>query len=154
MIPAPAQLNLTLRDPRWRPLADTDGVKWALDISAEDVEQLIDLGSLVAFNIAVERHGRRELRFLTRSIEHYRATLGSRQLELSWPEMFRLIAPHDKPVLVGTEVDAALNCDPDHRLNLARANLLETTNGWRPGRNGAPAITRGSFETFLKTRLL
>lgn len=153
-----AQLSLpNLRDARWRPLADTDGVKWALDISSEDVEGLIDLGNLVAFNIAVDgKTGRREFRFLTRSIEHYRATLGSRLLDLSWAQIFRLIVPHDKPVILGTEIDAALNCDPDHRQNLIRADRLQIVQGtnWRPGRNGAPIIMRDSFERFLKGRQL
>jgi hypothetical protein len=153
-----AQLPLpNLRDARWRPLADTDGVKWALDISSEEVEHLIDLGFVVAFNIAVEgRVGRREFRFLTRSIEHYRATLGSRRLDLSWAQIFRLIVPHEKPVIIGTEIDAALNCDPDHRQNLIRADRLKIVDGtrWRPGRNGAPVVTRASFETFLKGRQL
>jgi hypothetical protein len=148
------QLSLTLRDPRWRPLADADSVRWALDVSSEDVESLIDLGYLVAFNIAIVPTGRRELRFLTRSIEHYRATLGSRRLDLSWSQIARLIVPHDKPFVVGTEIDAALNCDPDHRLHLIRAGLLQLMPGtdYRPGRNGAPSVTRESFEQFLKGR--
>src|SRR5438477_7226629 len=97
------QISARLRSPRWRPLADIDCVKWALDVSAEDIEQLIDLAYLVVFDIAVRTESsggmiapRRELRFLTRSIEHYRLTLGSRRLELSWTEMFRLIVRADK----------------------------------------------------------
>lgn len=153
------QLSIpNLRDARWRPLADMEGVKWALDISSEEVEGLIDVGNLVAFNIAVvNESGRREFRFLTRSIEHYRAALGMRRLDLSWAQIFRLIVPHEKPVIVGTEIDAALNCDPDHRLNLIRAGLLNTVASgaaaWRRGRNGAPIVTRESFERFLKGRM-
>lgn len=156
-MPSSSQLSLTLRDARWRPLADIEVVKCALDVSSEEVESLIDLGYLVGFNIAVQRdNARRELRFLTRSIEHYRATLGSRQLVMSWSQIFHMIAPHDKPMIHGPEIDSALSCDPDHRLNLIRANLLKTVNGttWRPGRNGAPSVTRESFEAFLKGRQL
>src|SRR5204862_5161480 len=69
-----------------------------------------------SFDIAVRTDGRggiiaprRELRFLTRSIEHYRLTLGCRRLELSWTEMFGLIVPPDKASLTGIEVDSVLN---------------------------------------------
>lgn len=159
------QLSLTLRDARWRPLADTDGVKWALDLSSEEVEALEGV-YLVAFNIAVnlnpgdgskhDPRSRRCMRYLTRSIEHFKATGGKLPFHSPWPETFKLIIPHDKPILHGTEMDTALNCDPDHRLNLIRAGLLKTVDGtsWRPGRNGAPCVTRASFEDFLKGRQL
>src|SRR6266550_239352 len=100
---SPAELTLRLRTPRWRPLADTDCVKWALDVTAEDIEQLIDLGYLVVFDISIALESRspilshrRELRFLTRSIEHYRLTLGMRRLELTWPQIANLILPAEK----------------------------------------------------------
>jgi hypothetical protein len=162
----PAELSLRLRTPRWRPLADTDCVKWALDVCAEDIEQLIDLGYLVVFDISVSAESRsplmshrRELRFLTRSIEHYRLTLGMRRLELTWPQIAQLIVPLEKKSLTGIELDAALNCDPNHRLNLIRAGELELPdrqkrkkNAWHRGRNCGPAITRESLEEFLRRR--
>src|SRR4051812_23384744 len=163
------ELSARLRSPRWRPMADVDCVKWALDVTTEDIEQLIDLGFLVVFDIAVhtERKGgimsaRRELRFLTRSIEHYRLTLGSRPFPLSLVEMFALIAPRDKVSFTGIEVDSVLNCDPNHRLNLIRAKELLPTNSrmdndeesWCRGRNCGASVTRGSLERFLKRRQL
>jgi hypothetical protein len=163
------QISARLRSPRWRPLADIDCVKWALDVSAEDIEQLIDLAYLVVFDIAVRTDGRggiiaprRELRFLTRSIEHYRLTLGSRRLELSWTEMFGLIVPPDKASLTGIEVDSVLNCDPNHRLNLIRARELLPAGskreagetGWCRGRNCGASVTRVSVEKFLRKRQL
>ena len=166
---SPAELSLRLRSPRWRPLADTDCVKWALDVSAEDIEQLIDLGYLVVFDISVALESRsplmshrRELRFLTRSIEHYRLTLGMRRLELTWPQIVQLIVPVDKKALNGVELDAVLSCDPNHRLNLIRAGELEVPGGrwthrkkgWCRGRNCGPVITRESLEDFLRRRKL
>jgi hypothetical protein len=162
----PAELSLRLRSPRWRPLADTDCVKWALDVSAEDIEQLIDLGYLVVFDISVALESRsplmshrRELRFLTRSIEHYRLTLGMRRLELSWPQIAQLIVPLEKKFLTGVELDATLSCDPNHRLNLIRAGELELPVSrkkvaWRRGRNCGPTVTRESLEEFLRRRRL
>jgi hypothetical protein len=164
-----ADLSLRLRSPRWRPLADTDCVKWALDVSAEDIEQLIDLGYLVVFDISVTMESRsplmshrRELRFLTRSIEHYRLTLGMRRLELTWPQLAQLVLPPDNKPLTGVEIDAVLSCDPNHRLNLIRAGELEPPRGrgkrrtqtWSRGRNCGAKVTRESLEEFLRRRKL
>lgn len=163
---SPAELSLRLRSPRWRPLADTDCIKWALDVSTEDIEQLIDLGYLVVFDIAVALESRsplmshrRELRFLTRSIEHYRLTLGMRRLELTWPQIAQLIVPPEKKLLTGVELDAILSCDSNHRLNLIRAGELELPHdrrktSWRRGRNRGPIVTRESLDEFLRRRKL
>ena len=162
---SPAELSFRLRSPRWRPLADTDCVKWALDVCAEDIEQLIDLGLLVVFDIAVALESRsplmshrRELRFLTRSIEHYRLTLGMRHLELTWPQIAQLVVPIEKKSITGVELDATLSCDPNHRLNLIRAGELDLARSrklrWSRGRNCGPAITRESLEEFLRRRKL
>ena len=166
---SPAELSLRLRSPRWRPLADTDCVKWALDVGPDDIEQLIDLGLLVVFDISVTMESRsplmshrRELRFLTRSIEHYRLTLGMRRLELTWPQIVQLVLPLDKKTLSGPEIDALLSCDPNHRMNLIRAGELDPPpdrwkhrkNGWHRGRNCGAVITRESLEDFLRRRKL
>src|SRR6185295_11915363 len=102
---------------------------------------------------------RRELRFLTRSIEHYRLTLGMRRLELTWPQIAQLIVPPEKKSLSGIELDAILNCDTNHRLNLLRAGELELPDKtkrkktrWSRGRNCGPTITRESLEDFLRRR--
>jgi hypothetical protein len=164
---SPAELSLRLRSPRWRPLADVDCVKWSLDVSAEDIEQLIDLGYLIVFDISVAIESRsplmshrRELRFLTRSIEHYRLTLGLRQLDLTWPQIMQIIVPDEKQSLTGVELDAVLSCDPNHRLNLIRAGELELPRSrgksrkaaWGRGRNCGPNVTRESLEDFLNRR--
>jgi len=166
---SPAELSLRLRSPRWRPLGDADCVKWALDVSAEDIEQLIDLGYLVVFDISVALESRsplmshrRELRFLTRSIEHYRLTLGMRRLDLTWPQIAQLILPPEKKCLTGVEIDATLSCDPNHRLNLIRAGELESPDArpkrlktaWSRGRNCGATVTRESLEDFLRRRKL
>jgi hypothetical protein len=163
------ELSLRLRTPRCRPLADMDCVKWALDVNAEDIEQLIDLGYLVVFDISVALESRsplmshrRELRILTRSIEHYRLTLGMRRLELTWPQIAQLILPPEKKSFTGVEIDAALSCDSNHRLNLIRAGELEVPapdrvyrrTGWSRGRNCGPTVTRESIEDFLRRRKL
>jgi len=150
-------------------LADTDCVKWALDVGADDIEQLIDLGLLVVFDISVTMESRsplmshrRELRFLTRSIEHYRLTLGMRCLELTWPQIVQLVLPPDKKTLGGPEIDALLSCDPNHRMNLIRAGELDPPqerwkhrkSAWCRGRNCGAVVTRESIEDFLRRRKL
>lgn len=166
---SPAELSLQLRTPRCRPLADVDCLKWALDVSPEDIEQLIDLGYLVVFDISVTLESRsplmshrRELRFLTRSIEHYRLTLGMRRLELTWPQIAQLILPLEQKSFTGVEIDAALSCDPNHRLNLIRAGELavppprrkNAKTAWTRGRNRGPTAARESIEDFLRRRKL
>ena len=166
---SPAELSLRLRTPRCRPLADTDCVKWALDVSAQDIEQLIDLGYLVVFDIAVALESRspmmshrRELRFLTRSIEHYRLTLGMRRLELTWPQIAQLVLPLEQKSFNGVEIDAVLGCNPHHRMNLMLAGALEppvprrknARVAWSRGRNRGAAVTRESVEDFLRRRKL
>jgi len=166
---SPAELSVQLRTPRCRPLADTDCVKWALDVSAQDIEQLIDLGCLIVFDISVALESRsplmshrRELRFLTRSIEHYRLTLGMRRLELNWSQIAQLILPLEKKSFTGTEIDAVLSCDPNHRLNLIRAGELDVPPprrknarvAWSRGRNCGPTVIRESIEDFLRRRKL
>lgn len=163
------ELSLRLRTPRCRPLADTDCVKWALDVGAPDIEQLIDLGYLIVFDISVALESRsplmshrRELRFLSRSIEHYRLTLGMRRLELTWPQITQIILPPEKKLFDGVEIDALLGCNSNHRLNLIRAGELESPPpprknarlSWSRGRNRGAEVTRESVEDFLRRRKL
>jgi hypothetical protein len=169
MLLSAADASLKLRSPRYRPLADMACVKWALDLDAEDIEQLMELSYLVVFDISVTLEGRnpmmshrRELRFLTRSIEHYRLTLGMRRLELTWPQIAQLVLPVDKETFTGVEVDVILGCDPNHRLNLIRAGELglpplrrkNSRAAWSRGRRRGPTVTRESIEDFLKRRKL
>jgi hypothetical protein len=164
MISRAVQTSMPLRDPRWlRPLLGVNGAMSELGLNAEEVDEQIDLGGVIAFNIAVALSGKREVRFLRASLVNCRARLEKPKATLvhfTWPEILRLVLPHYKPFLNGTELDAALNCDPDHRLNLLRARELSALRtphsalGWRPGRNGAPSITRESVEQFLKRRQL
>lgn len=156
MLQTAVQLSMNLRDAHWLPVVDVNGVKWALTIDAHEVEDLVDQGSLIALNIALSINGRRELRILTRSIEHYRAACAARKLELTIEQILALMIPHSKPVIYGTEIDAALNCDPVHRQRLIHAeiDLLASTTSWRAGPGGSPTVTREAFAAFLKRRIL
>ena len=161
------QTRLDLRDPRRRPMIGMNGAMNLLDLDAWEIEPLLErrgekptaYGRLIGFNIAVDETGRRELRFLTESLEHFLASLTNPKLcpyYPTWPQILKLVLPHDKPVITGVELSAALNCDSQHVLNLLDARLLKLVPGSDPmrrGPNGSPALTRASFEDFLDRRL-
>jgi hypothetical protein len=166
---AALQLGLSLRDARWRPVMDVNGAMAALDLDAREVAELAETpGMLIAWNIAVDdslRSGTRHdphppkcLRILTRAIEHYRATLGSRRLEMEWPDVFRLLLPpgHSSEALLGTDIQRSLNCSDELVLDLIRAGKLDLVPNtiWKRGPAGSPQVLRASFERFLKARLL
>lgn len=94
-----------------------------------------------------------DLRVLTKSVEHYRETHGKKSLVLEWPEIFRLIYPHEKLYVRGVEIRRGLNCDRGHVENLIAAGFLVIAKKSRPGPNGSPILTRSSFENFLIGRL-
>jgi|SRR6185312_15857974 len=154
MLPRAIQTKMDLRDARFRPLGDVNAAMRDLDMSAPEVDALLDIQLLLGFNIAVDPDGRRELRVLTRSIEHFRETFGSNRLQLKWSEIFKLILPHDKPVVTGLEIQRGLNCDRGHVENLCNAKLLKVITEAQPGPHGSPTITRASYEAFMKGRML
>ena len=124
-----------------------------LDLDAEKIRALLDEGKLIGFNIAVKKTTRKNLRVLTRSIEHYRETGGKKSLMLKWPEIFSLILPGDKLFIRGTTVQRSLNCDREHVQNLIRAGYFSVSKKGRRGHDGSAMVTRQSFEAFLKGRL-
>lgn len=136
-----------------RPLGDINSVMRDLDINADRVRALVEQGSLIGFNISAAKTARSELRVLTHSVEHYRRTGGEKVLRLEWPQIFRLILPHDKLFVRGVEIVRGLNCDRGHVENLIASGFLVCCKKARPGPNGSPIITRGSFENFLIRRL-
>jgi hypothetical protein len=149
------QRQMDLRDPRYRPMANVNTAMRDLDLSAEDVGALVESGDLMAFNIALNPQGRKELRILTASIAHYLQTLGSRPFPHTLHSQLSTILPHDKPMLSGVEVQRALNCDSGTVINLveARALKLVPRTDYGAGRGCTPSITRESFIAFLKARL-
>ena len=131
-------------------MGDVNSVMRDLDVSADLVRAMVEEGGLIAFNIAAAK-SRAELRVLTRSVEHYRQT--RQWLRLEWPEIFRLILGHQQLFVRGYEVARCLNCDRGHVENLIATRCLAVSQKSRPGPNGSPHITRGSFENFLIGRL-
>jgi hypothetical protein len=159
ILPPSIQTQLGLRDPRLRPISDVKTVLRDLgefEIGAEQVRELVEQRILIGFNIAVDDRGRCELRVLTKSIEFFRSTNGRKYHELEWPKIFRLICPHNKPLVRGTEISRTLICDGQHVLNLLMGGALVLMPGskYSRGPGGSPCITRASYEQFLKARLM
>jgi len=145
------QKNSTIISPR--PMGDLNAAMRDLDLNAEKICALLDEGKLIGFNIAVSETTRKNVRVLTRSIEHYRDNAGKKLLALEWPEIFRLILPHDKLFVRGTELQRSLNCAGEHIQNLVRAKFFSISKKGRRGPGGSAMVTRSSFESFLKGRL-
>ncbi|HTX21462.1 MAG TPA: hypothetical protein VMD27_06360 [Candidatus Aquilonibacter sp.] len=136
-----------------RPLGDLNAAMRDLDLSADKIRSLLDEGKLIGFNIAVKETTRKNLRVLTRSIEHYRETGGKESLLLEWPEIFSLILPGEKLFVRSTIIQRSLNCDREHVQNLIRAGFFSVSKKGRRGHDGSAMVTRQSFEAFLKGRL-
>ena len=144
-------------EPRRRPLSDVSGALrnlGNLDLDAEHVRALCEQGILVAFNITAVSGVRRTLRVLTASIDYFQANAGKLYHNPAWPELLKLLIPHDRPVLTGLEIRYILLCDRGHVENLVKAGQLQAVKNSRPGPGGSWIITRESFEAFLKARKL
>ena len=182
-LPLSVQAKLARGDTKFRPLGSLNSAMRDLNMDAGEVRVLVELGYLVAFNIAVRsgaeqvretrpvcargtgpgpyawvppgrRRCKSELRILTRSLELYRLLKTKRVCDLEWPQIFRLIVAHERPVVKGTEIQRILNCDRGHVANLVRADQLKALRKSRRGCAGTWGISRESFEQFLKKRLL
>jgi hypothetical protein len=150
-----------------RPTGGVNSAMRDLNMSAKEVAALLDDGSLRGFNIAANPRGIRELRILTASIGHYLAAVRNKPWLFCLPENQRmqiepgatlldLLLPHQRPFVLGTELQFALNCGSNLVMALFRTQqikLIEDTK-WKAGPAGSPLATRESVEQLLKARLL
>jgi hypothetical protein len=155
-LPPSIQQQLGLRDPRFRPFSDVKTVLRDLgefEMDVQQVRELVESRFLIGFNIGVGDTAKVELRVLTKSIEHFRATGGKKYHELEWPQIFRLVVPHKKPVVTGLEVRRSLLCDRGHVENLILNGRLTAVKKAQCGPGGSWVISRDSFENFLRGRM-
>jgi hypothetical protein len=137
-----------------RPLGNLNAAMRDLDMDADGIRRLIDEGVLIAFDIARQKSKPQHLRILTKSIDYYRQNSGKKFMVLEWPEIFRLVLPHEKLFVRGLEMQRSLNCDEGHVANLIKSGFFTLAKKARAGRDGSPIVTRASFENFLIGRLL
>lgn len=162
------QTELEIDDPRFRPLLTTSAVLARLGLkftlNAPDIQEMWEYGVLLGFDISVAgrearpvngRSMRRkiELRILSRSVEFFLENHGKKHHELEWPQIFRLLIRHQKPVLTGKELKHVLLCEKGHIENLVINGRLTPIRKSSSGVNGSWTVTRESFEKFLKGRL-
>lgn len=154
--PPAVQAHFCLSDARFRPVVNLNGAMAMLDLSELEIDDLLSEGLLVGFNVAVKKFALRELRFLCKSIEHFKNTGGDRPLDMPWPKVLALMLPHTKPALSSQEIRRSLNCSPELVIDLIEAGELKLMPGttFRRGRNGNAIVTAQSYAEFLGGRLL
>jgi len=155
------QLNLPIQDARYRrPTMSVDTAKGILDLSEDEIGNLVDDGTLVAFDIKHPAAERRDLRLLTWSVAEYSKLNPDRSpcYHNMIPPTSAIsdLLPHEKPFFTGKEIKRLLNCGRQHLINLVTSKALLQVPGtkYRPGPKGWPVITRESFITFLQTRII
>jgi hypothetical protein len=95
----------------------------------------------------------REIRLLTKCVEHFAAT----GAELDW-EFDRVLKAilhgYKKPFIGGTHLQILFNCSSTHVINLIEADVLAVLPGtsWNTGPKGTPLVALESFVGMLKTR--
>ena len=151
-----------------RPLGDLNAAMRDLNLSDEEIRQLVDQRTLIGFNIAVEAGRRSVTRILTYSLEHFRQSHGRTALKMDWPEIFKLIFPprqssaasspgsrfFETPLtLTGLELKQGLNCSRGHIENLA-LRYFEVIRPASRGRGHTPGFKTVSVEQWLKGRML
>lgn len=156
-LPPVIQGQLGLKLPKDHPVLTVDGVMSEcgefMDLRREHVRQLWESQAFTGFNIARDKKTHLELRLLRKSVDLFRATNGRKHFMAEWPQIFRLLVPHQKPFVTGKEIARVLICDRGHVENLINDKVLVVLKKSQPGPGGTPTISRDSFETFLKGRL-
>ena len=155
-MPATLQTFLPLAVELRLPTLTLAGARALLGLHENLIKEQVDLGALVAWDIARRIEGkagsclvRRELRFLSASVRAWPQARAWSQAELA----AQLYGPQ-KPFIAGSLRYRAWNCDSGHMINLltdgALKPLQKTT--WGRGRGRTPAITWESAIAFLAHR--
>lgn len=124
-----------------------------LGLDGREIRALVELGYLVAFNIAVGSLTP-ELRLLDCSLRQFKASQGRETFTESWSEICRHIIPYQCACLTGREIQRALNCHRSVVQGLIRNSQLCQMRKAFPGPGGSCVVTRPSFEAFLQGRRL
>ena len=135
-----------------KPLLPVRGVMSLFDKSEDQALRLIEDGKLAwAFDVALDpKRGRnREIRVLPASVADY---LRSQPCALEWPDVLRLLLPHDEPMILSKDITRVLNVSSTHTYHLARRKLITPRSTWRRGRGGCGRFAADSFVSFLKSR--
>ena len=119
----------------------------------------VDCGQVIAWNIATQDAGRRELRILAGSAEAFHRAECAAGYECEMDPAAAIAAvlrgSGDRPWITGTLFARLLRCSSNHVLNLVAEGSLKLLPGTKVERgwNGAPRLTRESVHEFLRTRM-
>jgi len=140
------------------PTLDLTGARALLGLHENLIKEQVDLGAIVAWDIARRIEGkvgsclvRRELRFLAASVRAWPQARTWSDAELT----AQLYGPQ-KPFLAGSLWYRSWNCDSGHMINLLTDGALKPLQNttWGRGRGRTPAITWESAVRFLTSRRL
>ena len=134
-----------------RPLVPTSYVQSLLDVTESELQEFIDDGMLIAWNISRNPLTRRELRVLLASVSYYAGT--SRPLPADADDLVADLFPPDLTITTAT-LGHTLNCSPDHvsKLVNSKAIILAPGERLRRGPGAAAKVDRLSAIAFLKAR--
>lgn len=142
------------------PMLDVKCVRRELSMTINEVEAIPCGGSLpespwcwdIGLGTFRSGNGRRELRFLERSIVGFKET--GRFPTLTFSQVLAELMPHSKPFLKGTELQRMFLCESEMILRLIAKKELERVKGSSQGvgPQGSPVVTRESVVEFLKAR--
>jgi hypothetical protein len=150
------------------PTMDTDSAAGILDVTDDDIYQLVDRGFFWVWNVAVPRAKRHMIRLLTLSVcgiqDQVNAILkdkyilGTRVPGTKEEAVAAVLTsiPGERPYILSSEITRALNFRGNHMNDLMVAKALPEMPGThrRRGPNGNAKIPREAFEQFLRDRLL
>jgi hypothetical protein len=138
--------------PRSKPLLPVRGVMSLVDKNEDQVLRLIDEGKLAwvwDVRLDTKRGRNKELRILPACVAGY---LRGQPCTLEWPDVLRLLLPHDEAVIQSKDITRILNVCGTHTYHLARRKLLAPCSTWRRGRGGCGRFTAKSFVEFIRSR--
>jgi hypothetical protein len=153
MVNAVAQKPTTGNRKRGAPLLSVNGVSGIFDFSHDRIRAAIDCGDIVwSWNIALHhQEGMREIRILMESARDF--WMGKSCL-LKWPDVLKLLLPHDGKFLTTPEIVRCLNIDAEYLRQLSLKGILKPISPGRRGPTGARQYSTEQFVSFLKERRL
>lgn len=151
------QRTLPLRDARYvAPAMTVETARGILGMDEDEVAEAVELGELVAWDIASDGSERRELRLFTPSVSAL-ARARAEQRDVFPPDCREAVAAllPEKPWITGRELARALCCSGTHICSLVECGDLALMPGTKitRGKEGTPRITKESLTAFLRGRL-
>lgn len=151
------------------PTLGVETAKGALDVTEDELFQLLDRGAFWAWHVESPGADRELIRLLTFSVQAVTRDRARQLLDNEFELCTAVPATADdacalvlnacrdktKPFLSGKEIRRVLNFGRTHLIDLVASGALKLLPGstYRPGPNGFPLVPRIAFEQFLQERI-